>query len=91
MRLLGRNRLQALYGLDDPTDKWLVGWTSEILHASWKVPADVQRQFPNAAPCGVDNTFLFPVATRQYRIKIAVAFPSGIVLVTDLENWIHTH
>lgn len=90
MRLLGRNRLQALYGLDDHTDKWVIGWTSEILHASWKVPADVRHQFPNAV-FRADSTFLFPVASQPCGIKIAVAFPSGIVLVADLENWIHTH
>jgi len=48
MKLLGRNRLGVLYGLDDQTDAWMRSWVSELTHANWKVARDVCRQFPKA-------------------------------------------
>jgi len=84
MKLLGRNRLQALYGLDEQTDKWLCSWVSEISHANWKHPKDVLLQFPQAKSVA-NGIFHFRAANCAKYIEISVAFPLAVAIVTDLK------
>jgi mRNA interferase HigB len=84
MKLLGRNRLQALYGLDDQTDIWLRSWVSEISDANWKHPKDVLRQFPQAK-CITNGIFLFRPGLRTQYIEVSMMFPLAMAIVTDLK------
>ena len=85
MRLLGRNKLQALYGADDVTDKWLVSWTSELSKANWKQSSDVLRQFPSAKRIS-DSVFHFRVGLQVQCIEVAMLFPQALAIVTDLKR-----
>lgn len=85
MKLLGRNRLRALYGLNDQTDAWMRGWVSELSHANWKVAKDVLRQFPRALNVAND-VFQFPVGQQAQFIEVAMRFPQAIALVVDLKR-----
>jgi mRNA-degrading endonuclease HigB of HigAB toxin-antitoxin module len=85
MKLLGRNRLRALYGLDDQTDTWMRSWASELSHANWKVAKDVLRQFPRARNVAGD-VFQFPVGLHPQCIEVAMIFPQAIALVVDLKS-----
>lgn len=85
MKLHGRNRLQALYGLDDQTDKWLRGWISELTYANWKQTKDVLRQFPHAKSVA-DNVFQFRVGLQGVWIEVAMSFPSAVAVVTELKR-----
>lgn len=87
MKLLGRNRLRELYGLDEQTDEWVRNWESELQHASWKTPRDVLHQFPKARNVA-NNTFLFPVGIHAQCIEVAMVFPQAIALVVDLKSTI---
>lgn len=85
MKLLGRNRLGVLYGLDDQTDAWIRNWVSELTHANWKVARDVYRQFPKAR--SVENdVFQFPVAEHPQCIEVAIMFPQAVALVVNLKH-----
>lgn len=85
MKLLGRNHLQALYGLDDQTDIWMRNWVSELTHANWKTTKDVMRQFPRA--CNVTNDiFYFPVGQQAKYIEVAMTFPQAIAIVVNLKG-----
>lgn len=84
MKLLGRNRLRALYGRDDQTDAWLRGWESELSHADWKAARDVLRQFPRARNVAAD-LFQFPVGQHPHCIEVAMIFPHAVALVVDLK------
>ena len=84
MKLLGRNRLQALYGLDDQTDKWLVGWISELSRANWRQAKDVLRQFPQAR-CVADTIFQFRVGPLAQCIEVSMMYPLAVAIVTDLK------
>lgn len=84
MRLLGRNRLRELYGLDGQTDAWLRGWESELAHANWRAPKDLLRQFPRAKELGAD-IFDFPLSHRPQLIRVAITFPQAVALVISLE------
>jgi len=85
MKLLGRNRLRALYGLDDQTDTWMRSWVSELSQANWKVEKDVLRQFPKARNVA-SNVFQFPVGQRNQCIEVTMIFPQAVVLVVDLKS-----
>jgi len=84
MKLLGRNRLQALYGLDDQTDKWLCSWVSEISNANWKHPKDVLLQFPQARSM-TNGIFLFRPGLHSQYIEVSMMFPLAMAIVTDLK------
>lgn len=85
MKLLGRNRLEMLYGLDDQTDEWVRNWVSELSNANWKVAKDVLRQFPRAKNIAND-VFQFPVSEQQRSIEVAMMFPQAIALVVNLKH-----
>jgi mRNA-degrading endonuclease HigB of HigAB toxin-antitoxin module len=85
MKLLGRNRLRALYGLDDQTDTWMRSWVTELSHANWKVAKDVLRQYPRARNVAGD-VFQFPVGLHPQCIEVAMVFPQAIALVLDLKS-----
>jgi len=85
MKLLGRNKLQALYGIDGQTDRWLVSWTSELSRANWKHAKDVLRQFPHAQ-CTEDNMFWFRVGQNDYCIELSIMFPLDLAVVTNLKR-----
>lgn len=85
MKLLGRNRLRVLYGIDDQTDAWLHGWVSELTHANWKMAKDVLHQFPRARSAA-NGVFLFPVGLQPQCIQVAIIFPQAVALVTDLRS-----
>ncbi|NOT20045.1 MAG: hypothetical protein HOP24_07220 [Sideroxydans sp.] len=84
MKLIGRNRLGVLYGLDDDTDTWMHNWVSEITHANWKIPKDVIRQFPKARNIA-QNIFAFPVGNQPQYIEVAMVFPQAVALVVGLK------
>jgi mRNA-degrading endonuclease HigB of HigAB toxin-antitoxin module len=85
MKLLGRNRLQPLYGLDEQTDKWLCSWISEISHANWKQAKDVLRQFPQARSV-TEGIFHFRVGLRAQSIEVSMTFSPALAVVTDLKH-----
>lgn len=85
MKLLGRNRLLPLYGIDESTDAWLRGWVSEMTSAAWKRERDVLRQFPRTQTPAA-NVFLFPVGDQPHQIEVAMIFPHAVALVVDLKH-----
>jgi len=85
MKLLGRNRLQVLYGLDHQTDKWLRGWISEVSYANWKQGKDVLRQFPQARSV-TDSVFQFRVGLQAQCIEVSMTFSLAVAVVTDLKR-----
>lgn len=86
MKLLGRNRLRALYGLDDHTDAWLRSWVSELSQANWKEAKDVLCQFPRARNVAKNDVFQFPVGQHLQCIEVAMVFPQAVALVVDLKS-----
>lgn len=85
MKLLGRNKLKALYDIDEQTDRWLVSWTSELSRANWKHAKDVLRQFPHAE-CTADTVFSFRVGMHCYSIEVSIMFPLALAVVSDLKR-----
>ena len=85
MKLIGRNRLKGLYGMDKQTDAWLYNWVSELANANWKVPQDVLQQYPKAMFTTGDK-FLFKIAEQPHWIEVAITFKPPVVLVVGFRN-----
>jgi hypothetical protein len=85
MKLLGRDKLQSLLGLDEQTDKWIRGWMSEVVNANWKDPLDVLHQFPHAKRAS-SGIFHFRVASQPKLIEVSMTFPKATAIVIDLKN-----
>jgi mRNA interferase HigB len=84
MHLLGRNILSNLQK-NAAVDKWLTSWICEVVNAHWKNSDQVFKQFPQAQQLN-DNLFLFETKPKMYCIKVQIAFPKGIVLITALNK-----
>lgn len=85
MRLIGREKLNDLKGLDPEAHKWTKSWASEVAGAQWRRPEDVQAQFPNAKHQGM-GSFQFPIGTCPFVIQLRIAFAQGIALISELRN-----
>lgn len=90
MRLIGRERLSYLEGSGDQVEKWMMSWIAEVMAAHWKHPSDVCNQFPTAYHQG-EGRFMFPLRNCNYVIYLLIAFPQGVVLITDLKVKNETH
>lgn len=84
MRLIGREKLCVINNAGEQVKKWVLSWTAEVANANWKHPADVHAQFPNMRQ-GKDGYFLFPVNGCTWVIRLLIAFPQGVALITALE------
>lgn len=82
MRLIGRDKLKQIGG---EVDRWLRSWCAEVVHAQWRHPEDVTRQFPNVG-IRAEGDFLFPVGTSGYFVLLQIAFPQSVALVVDMKK-----
>lgn len=83
MRLIGKNKLDELRGLNDATDKWLAVWIAELTSARWVRPEELLEQFPTAKQRG-DCLFLFTVKPSGLAVEVQFAFPQGVALVIGI-------
>ena len=85
MKLIGRNHLQLISGIDPEIDRWLCAWVSEILNARWKTHHDVVGQYPSVTYRD-DGVFWFPVASKRGRVETVLGFQHGIALITSVSE-----
>lgn len=85
MRLIGREKLNNLGGMEAEVEKWVRAWVAEVADAHWRQPNDVTEQFPNAKYQG-QGCFVFPIGHCQLTIQLRVAFAHGVALISDLNT-----
>lgn len=85
MKVLGRNRLNHLFGINDQTDIWVRNWLSELSYANWKVHKDVTNQYPRVKYIP-SNIFLFPIADQSRYIEVAMTFHQSVALIVSLRD-----
>ena len=88
MRLIGRKKLHALIGVSAQTDLWLSIWASEVIHAHWKGPADVMRQFPHVVHSEPD-LFCFDADGQPQAVELQIVFIKEIALITRVKKFVH--
>ena len=90
MRLIGRHMLHRLRHREVNAEKWVRSWASEVMDAHWRKPVDVTTQFPKAHDQG-GGLFLFPVDRGELAIRVQIAFPQGIALISGFNSNDETH
>jgi mRNA-degrading endonuclease HigB of HigAB toxin-antitoxin module len=85
MRLLGRNHLQTISGLNAQTDSWLTAWVYEIVNANWKEPIDLVKQYRSVIQLN-NSTYLFQVTAFDGFVELHISFQQGIALITAIKK-----
>lgn len=63
-----------------------LAWYRHVLHADWRSPSDVKRDFGSASILQ-DGRVVFNIAGNRYRIVVRINFPYRVVYV----RFIGTH
>ena len=83
MRLIGKEKLLHLKGIDDEIDTWVSAWVTEFRSASWLNPVDLEESYPRMVSLDASE-FLFPVCYTNYSIKVIFCFKKSIALITEV-------
>jgi mRNA-degrading endonuclease HigB of HigAB toxin-antitoxin module len=86
MRLLGKQRLQALSGINFETDVWLSAWTAELTNAYWKDVGSVLDAFPRAQQLDQISCIFFVCGIKSLGIKVTFQFERSIAVINQVES-----
>ena len=83
MRLIGKEKLLRLRGINDEIDTWVLAWVTELSNASWANQVDLGNSFPNMDSLE-GSLFVFPICSSKYSIKVILCFNRSIALITEV-------
>lgn len=81
MRVIGRQH--AAFPDDPEGRKWAHLFLTELRHANWKRPHDIETQYPRVQMLSNRN-FEFPIKDGANKIRFAVSFESSTVIVLEV-------
>lgn len=82
MRLIGKEKLFCLRGINDEIDTWLSVWITELSNSSFN-QVNLQDNFPRMV--NLENSiFIFPVYSSNYSVKVILCFKRGIALISEV-------
>jgi mRNA-degrading endonuclease HigB of HigAB toxin-antitoxin module len=84
MRLIGKQRLCSIYGINSEIDVWISAWVAEISNASWCDSEELVEAFPTVR--AEDRaSYCFPICgDKGTYIKMAVCFHKGIAVISEV-------
>jgi len=65
---------------------WIETWVSVVQEAGWKNPKELKDRYPDASILA-NNEIYFNVKGSHYRLKVKIAYNTGILLI----QWVGTH
>ncbi|MCW2475363.1 MULTISPECIES: type II toxin-antitoxin system HigB family toxin [unclassified Symbiopectobacterium] len=84
MRLIGKQRLQVLSGINHETDVWLSAWTAELTNAYWKDVRAVLDTFPRAQQVDQVCCIFFVCGIKSLGIKVTFKFDRSIAVINQV-------
>ncbi len=82
MRLIGKEKLLDLSGINDEIDTWLSVWITELSNSSFN-QVNLQDNFPRMV--NLDNSiFIFPIYSSNYSVKVILCFKRSIALISEV-------
>ncbi|KTH94621.1 hypothetical protein ASV14_19765 [Enterobacter cloacae subsp. cloacae] len=84
MRLIGKQRLHALSGINCETDVWLSAWTAELTNAYWKDVQSVIDAYPRAQKIDHVSCVFFVCGIKTLAIRVTFQFDRSIALINDV-------
>ncbi len=82
MRLIGKEKLLCLRGINDEIDTWLSVWITELSNSSFN-QVNLQDNFPRMV--NLENSiFIFPVYSSNYSVEVILCFKRSIALISEV-------
>jgi mRNA-degrading endonuclease HigB of HigAB toxin-antitoxin module len=82
MRLIGKEKLLDLSGINDEIDTWLSVWITELSNSSFN-QVTLRDNFPRMV--NIKNSiFIFPVYSSNYSVKVILCFKRSIALISEV-------
>jgi mRNA interferase HigB len=86
MRIIALKTLRLFWEQHPDAQQALQAWYRDAKRATWKAPADIRNVYRNASIVG-NNRVVFNIRGNQYRLVVAVNYPSGLIYI----RFIGTH
>lgn len=83
MKIVGRPKLEAFKEEHPDASSQIDSWVAEVEEAEWRTPLDVKQRYGSASILN-DNHVVFNVRGNKYRLKVQIAYKTGIVLIKDV-------
>ena len=80
MKIIGREKLDAIKDKREDIDRWISIWLTELRQNKWFSQADLKKDYPRAKTTA--TTFNFPVPESGYIIKVSFHFDQSIALIS---------
>ena len=80
MRIISKRTLVRYWERHPDCEQALRAWHDEVVHAQWKTPQDIKRQFVSASFVA-NNRVVFNIRGNQHRLIVAVAYVLGAVYI----------
>jgi mRNA interferase HigB len=86
MKIAGRGVLDEFCARHGAARDWIEKWLADAEAATWAEPEDVKRRYASVSFLA-GNVVIFNVKGHRYRLEVACAFRTGVVVV----RWAGTH
>ncbi|EOA3783345.1 type II toxin-antitoxin system HigB family toxin [Vibrio vulnificus] len=84
MRLIGKERLDAIISVDAEIDTWISAWVAELSNANWRSAVELVDAFPRAGLVE-GASYAFPVlGNEEINIKVTFNFNAGIAVIREV-------
>ena len=86
MRVIARKHLITYWKKHPDAEQALKAWYDEVIHAQWKTPQDIKKQYASASFIA-NNRVIFNIKGNDHRLIVAVAYRFGALYI----KFIGTH
>ena len=80
MKIIGREKLDAIKGKSEDIDRWISIWLTELRQNKWFNQTELKQHYPRAKTTAA--TFSFLVPESRYIIKVNFHFDQSIALIS---------
>ncbi len=86
MRVIAKKTLRDYWKLHNDCKGHLTSWYDDAVHADWKSPVYIKRDYPSASIIS-NNRIVFNIKGNSYRLIVKINYGYGIVWI----RFIGTH
>ena len=80
MRVVAKKTIRDFWDLRSDCKCQLTSWYDEAVHANWKSPSDIKREYPTASIIS-DNRAIFNIKGNSYRLIVKINYAYGILWI----------
>ena len=84
MKLIGREKLTTLKGINNEIDKWVAIWVMELTKKAWFSHLELEYDYPQMEILEGSSIFIFPVSSSNHTVKVCFYFEKKIALISEV-------